>query len=98
LVYVNWREASAFARSLSNLTGRKFRLPTYSEIRYGASFLLSKNLFIWTGTKGQCSHTFVIMRRAVESYLVDDESYPMSRYADVSFYLVEEIDVLTKVF
>ncbi len=87
LTYVNMFDAREFAKRLSDLTGRKFRVQTEEEWQT-ARDRLSGNNWTWTETKYD-NERFVLRR--LDRDCRDYYSYPEGRYFNVAVRLVEDI-------
>lgn len=86
LTYVSLLDAREFAKRLSDLTGRKFRVQTEEEWLQARDQLTGNN-WTWTGTK-HSSDAFVL-RRLVLDYRFSN--HPEGRYDGRAVRLVEDL-------
>ena len=86
LTYVSLLDAREFAKRLSDLTGRKFRVQTEAEFLEGRANL-SGNNWTWTETKHYNS-TFILSHQSDDFRAYDS---PVTRYSNYAVRLVEDI-------
>ena len=85
LTYVSLLDSREFAKRLSDLTGRKFRIQTEEEWLTARDRLSGDN---WTWTEPKYGESTFVLRHLSLVFRISD--YPGPRYSSFAFRLVEE--------